>query len=77
MSEPCKFEKDIGGLLEAKENFEEFMREIKDNHLVGIYNRLNTITEKMNNRRPTYTTMWIISTLTTLCGILITIILRQ
>lgn len=77
MSEPCKFEKDIGGLLQAKDNFEKFMEEMRDNHLKSIYKELKCITEKMSSRRPSWTVSWIIATLTTLCGILITIILRK
>lgn len=75
--EPCKYEKEIGALIEASKNFKEFMREIKDNHLKGIYDKLDCIFKKLGNRRPSWPIVWIITSLTTLCGILIMALLRK
>ena len=75
--EPCIKESTIGSLLESKKNFEEFMREIKDNHLKCIYEKIDAINEKMSSRRPTWMMLWIISFLTTLCGILLAILFRK
>ena len=75
--EPCKYEKEIGALIEANSNFKEFMSDIKDNHLQSIYGKLTEIIEKMSSRRPSWSVAWIIATLTTLCGILITVILKK
>lgn len=73
--ELCKFEKEIGALIEASKNFKEFMFEMRDNHLKTIYEKMDCIIKKMSSRRPPWSTLWIISTLTGLCGILITALL--
>lgn len=73
----CTQEKIIGELVEANRNFKEFMRDIKDNHLVSIYRELKCITEKMSSRRPSWTVSWIIAFLTTLSGILITVLVKK
>lgn len=70
--EPCTKEREIGGMLKSVEHFEQFMTEIKDNHLHSIYDKLNDIVEKMSSRRPPWSVVWIISILTTFCGILLT-----
>ncbi len=67
--DPCKYEKELGGLLESKENFEAFMKEIRDNHLTHIYKKLEQLAG-----RPTWIVVIIITSLTTLNGILITIL---
>jgi len=72
MTEPCIKEEKIGGLLESKENFEAFMEDIRDNHLTSIYKKLDEIKDKMSSRRPSWVVSWIITALTTLCGILLT-----
>ena len=77
MADPCIRDKEIGGLLEAKENFEKFMTEMRENHLTSIYNKLDEIKDKMSSRRPTYMVLWIITSLTTLCGVLLTILLKR
>ncbi len=40
MGEPCKYEKEIGALIEASNNFKDFMKDMKDNHLSSIYDKL-------------------------------------
>lgn len=71
MSENCKYEKELGALLEANKNFKEFMFDIKDNHLTSIYDKIDCIFKKLGNRRPSWLVTWIIASLTSLCGILI------
>jgi len=68
----CTQEKTLGELVEANKNFKEFMHDIKDNHLKSIYTKLEIIADKMSSRRPSWSVLWIITTLTTICGILIT-----
>jgi len=75
--EPCVKEEKIGILLESKEHFEAFMEDIRSNHLKSIYTKLDEIKEKMSSRRPSWVVSWIITALTTLCGILITVILKK
>lgn len=75
--DPCKYEKEIHTLVEATRNFKDFMHEIKDNHLTGIYKKLDAIVAKMANRRPTWMVLWVITALATLCGILITALLTN
>lgn len=75
--EPCKYEKELGSLLEAKDNFENFMGEMRDNHLKHIYDKLEAIGDRLASRRPSWTVCWIITGLTTLCGVLITVILKK
>lgn len=75
--DPCKYEEKIGGIIKANENFEEFMKEMRENHLKHIYDKLEDIVIKMSSRRPTWGVLWIISSLTTLCGILTTIVLKN
>lgn len=74
--EPCKYEKEIGALLEANKNFKEFMSDMKDNHLKGIYDKLDCIFKKLGGR-PSWLVTGIIASLTSLCGILIMALLRK
>jgi hypothetical protein len=73
----CKQEKILGELLEANRNFKEFMKDIKDNHLTSIYRELKCITAKMSSRRPSWSVAFMLTFLTTLCGILITVLLKK
>jgi len=72
MEHQCKYEEKIGGLLKSTDNFEAFMKEMRDNHLKHIYNKLEQF-----GQRPTWIVCVVITFLTSLCGILITIILNR
>lgn len=71
------YEKEIGALIEASKNFKEFMREMKDNHLHSIYGELKTIREKMSTYRPPWSVVFILSSLMTFVGILVTLLLKR
>jgi len=75
--EPCKYEKEIGAMMEAIKNFSLFMDEIRNNHLTSIYNELKSITEKMSSRRPTWITLIVISFLCSMVTCLLTIVLNH
>lgn len=75
--EPCKYEKELGALLEANKNFKSFMDDLKNNHLKEIYSKLDCIFKKLGNRRPSWPVLWIITALTGACGVLIMALLRK
>ena len=75
--EKCKYEKEIGALIEATTNFKDFMWDMKDNHLNSIYDKLDCIFKKLGNRRPSWPILWIIASLTSLCGVLIMALLHR
>mgnify|MGYP001564864015 CR=1 FL=1 len=71
----CNKEGDFATIFTTLTFVEKFINEIKQNDLPHIYKTLSEIKEKMDNRRPTYTTMWIITFLASLCtGLLVTIV---
>lgn len=70
--EPCKYEKEIGAIIEASKNFKDFMAEMKNNHLHSIYEELKSIREKMATYRPPWSIVFLLTGLTTLVGALIT-----
>ena len=84
MSHDCKQEMTIKELIEFKgfaqsslENIEKGIKDIKDNHLSHIYKEIKCITKKLSSKRPSWTIVWILTSLTSLVGILLTVILMK
>ncbi len=84
MSHECKQETTIKELIEFKgsaqtslENIEKGISDIKENHLFHIYEDIKCITKKLSSKRPSWPILWIITSLTSLVGILLTAILMK
>ncbi len=66
------------GATEASiKGIEGSIAEIRDNHLAHIYSDIKKIMAKMSSRRPSWSILWIITSLTSLVGILLTVILMK
>lgn len=70
--DPCKYEKEIGALIESSKNFKDFMHEVRDNHLHSIYEELKSIRARMAIYRPPWSMVFILSGLMTLLGVIAT-----
>ncbi len=66
-----------GATEAAIKGIEGSVNEIKNNHLVHIDTEIKKIVAKMSSRRPSWPVLWIITSLTSLVGILLTIILMK
>ncbi|KKM89776.1 hypothetical protein LCGC14_1245290 [marine sediment metagenome] len=78
MSEPCNQTNTIKSLIESKgsteaklNNIEKCLKDIKDNHLHSIYDKIDNINTKLSVNRPTWTITVIITFLVSLVLLLL------
>lgn len=83
MTEPCNQANTIKILIESKgsteaqlTNIEKCLRDIKDNHLHSIYNKIDNINTKLSVNRPTWTITIIITFLVSVVLLLLREVLR-
>ena len=72
MTEPCKYEKEIGGLIEAVDN-----QKSEQDQLRGDIGQLVLEIKQINQKwgeRPNWGTLIVISTLTGLCSVLMALV---